>query len=504
MASIERVALAPGLEISRIVTGLWQIADMERDGRPVDTAATADAMAPYVDAGLTAFDMADHYGTAEEVAGAFRGRLGRGDRVQLFTKWVPRPGPVTREDTRAAVKRALERMQSDAIDLLQFHAWSYSDPAWLDALLHLEELREEGLIRHLGLTNFDAAHLRMVLHSGIRVVSNQVCYSLVDRRPARGLAAVCEEHGVSLLAYGTLAGGLLGERWVDRPAPAAEDLATWSLMKYERFVRASGGWKAFQELLRATRDVAARHGVSMANVACRWVLDQAAVAAVIVGARLGRSAHLDDNLRVFSFALDEDDRARLARALEGLDGPPGDSGDEYRRPPFLTAAGDLSHHFDAFPAPYAVVRDGSGRDRAFSGTAWEELAGFSRAVRVGDRILVSGTTATHRDRLVGGDDPASQAHFCIDKIEGALRSLGGRLEDVVRTRRLHPERIGLGSGLKGARAAARPRRAGQHARAGRHRRRGVPGGARGGGGGAGMIARQGPRRRTVGGARRFR
>jgi aryl-alcohol dehydrogenase-like predicted oxidoreductase/enamine deaminase RidA (YjgF/YER057c/UK114 family) len=452
---VERVALAPGLDIPRVVTGLWQIADMERDGRPVDPDATADAMAPYADAGLTCFDMADHYGTAEEVAGAFRSRPDRSDRVQLFTKWVPAPGPVTGAGARAAVERALERMRCDAIDLLQFHAWCYADPAWLDALFHLDELREEGLIRHLGLTNFDTAHLRMVLTSGIRVASNQVCYSLVDRRPGRGIAPLCAEHGVGLLAYGTLAGGLIGERWLDRAAPGAEELTTWSLMKYHRFVQAAGGWTGFQELLRAIRDVADRHGVSMANVACRWVLEQPAVAAVIVGARLGRSGHLADNLRVFSFTLDDEDQARLAPVLEGLAGPPGDSGDEYRKPPFLTAAGDLSHHFDAFPPPYRVVGEGSGRSKALSGTMWEDLAGFSRAVRVGDRILVSGTTATHRDRRIGGDDAASQAHFCIDKIEGAVRSLGGRLEDVVRTRvyirnesdweavsRVHGQRLG--------------------------------------------------------------
>jgi enamine deaminase RidA (YjgF/YER057c/UK114 family) len=65
---------------------------------------------------------------------------------------------------------------------------------------------------------------------------------------------------------------------------------------------------------------------------------------------------------------------------------------------------------------------------------WEDLAGFSRAVRKGNRILVSGTTATHGLLPIGGDDPAAQTHFIIDKIEGALQSLGGKLEDVVRTR----------------------------------------------------------------------
>ena len=75
-----------------------------------------------------------------------------------------------------------------------------------------------------------------------------------------------------------------------------------------------------------------------------------------------------------------------------------------------------------------------GRQSVSSGTVWESMAGYSRAVRVGDRILVSGTTATGPDGLVGADDPAAQARYAIDKIEAAIRQLGGRLEDVVRTR----------------------------------------------------------------------
>ncbi|MCB0060012.1 MAG: RidA family protein [Caldilinea sp.] len=96
-----------------------------------------------------------------------------------------------------------------------------------------------------------------------------------------------------------------------------------------------------------------------------------------------------------------------------------------------------------------------GRQSVSSGTVWESMAGYSRAVRVGDRILVSGTTATGPDGLVGADDPAAQARYAIDKIEAAIRQLGGRLEDVVRTRvyvsdvahwepvaRVHGERFG--------------------------------------------------------------
>jgi aryl-alcohol dehydrogenase-like predicted oxidoreductase/enamine deaminase RidA (YjgF/YER057c/UK114 family) len=431
--AVPRHQLAPGLSVARVVTGLWQVADMERDGRAFDVKAAADAMRPYVDAGLTTFDMADHYGSAEDVAGGFRARH-RDAPVQMLTKWVPKPGPVTRDDAQAAVRRALDRLGADRVDLLQFHAWTFADPRWLDCLFWLQELRDEGLVGHIGLTNFDTAHLRVAVHSGIDVVSNQVCLSLVDGRARGRMTALCLAHGVSLLAYGTVAGGFISERWLGAPEPAWDRVDSWSQMKYGRFIAATGGWEAFQGVLRAADAVARRHGVSLTNVACRWVLEQPAVGAIIVGARLGVAEHLRENLRVFDFALDEHDRAELDAAGARLRPIPGDVGDEYRKPPFLTASGDLSHHVDSFPPPYEVRVGAGGRRVALSGTPWEPLAGFGRAVRRGDRVWVSGTTATHGGRPIGGADPAAQAHFVIDKIEGSLQSLGARLEDVVRTR----------------------------------------------------------------------
>ena len=431
---VERCELAPGLTIARALTGLWQIADMERDGRSIDLAATAQAMAPYVAAGFTTFDMADHYGSAEVVSGIYRTQVAPGADVQLFTKWVPKPGPVSRADVRAAVERACERLQGRPIDLMQFHAWTFADPRWLDALFYLDELRREGLIRHLGLTNFDTAHLRICLTSGIPIVSNQVSFSLVDRRAAGKMAALCQAHGVKILGYGTVQGGFLSERWLGKPEPDWDHLETWSQMKYGRFIRTAGGWAPFQRLLQTLHGIAQRHGVSIANVASRWVLEQPAVGGVIIGARLGASAHVDDNLRLFSFALSAQDRAEVDAATAAMTMIPGDCGDEYRKPPYLTASGDLSHHLEDFPSPYLVTDGADGRRTCLSGTSWETRFGYSRAVRRGNRIVVSGTTASHGDLLIGGSDAAAQAHFVIDKIEGALRSLGGRLDDVIRTR----------------------------------------------------------------------
>jgi aryl-alcohol dehydrogenase-like predicted oxidoreductase len=315
---------------------------------------------------------------------------------------VPKPGRVPKADVRGAVERALTRLRTETIDLLQYHAWNYADPSWLETLYDLQDLKREGLIRHLGLTNVDTAHLRVVVSSGIEIVSNQVSFSLLDQRAARALAPFCAERGVGLLAYGTVAGGWLTERWLGQPEPDWERTGTWSMMKYGRFLRVAGGWDALQRVLRAASRVAARHGVSIANVASRYILDQPGVAGVIIGARLGERAHIDETRRLFAFSLSDEDRGEIQAALDTLAPIPGDCGDEYRTPPFLTASGDLSHHLDSMPAPYETQPGVGGRTLCLSGTVWETVAGFARAVRHGQRISVSGTTATLGDRVIGG------------------------------------------------------------------------------------------------------
>lgn len=429
---IERCELSPGFTISRVLTGLWQIADMERDGHSLDLAATASAMTPYVDAGFTTFDMADHYGSAEEIAGLFRKQ--HTPNVELFTKWVPTPGSAMQEDVRAAVQRSLVRIQTDRLDLLQFHTWNYADPRWLDQLYWLQELKEQGLIRYLGLVNFDTAHLRIAVNSGIDIVSNQVCFSLLDQRAKAGMTELCVEHGIKLLTFGILAGGFLTEQWIGKTAPNIDELSTWSQMKYKRFIDVAGGWETFQSLLHIVNRIAEKHGVSIANVVCRYILDEPAVGGIIIGARLGQSEHIQSNRRLFQFSLDDTSRSEIAKALSRLQPIPGDCGDEYRKPPFLTATGDLSHHIESFRPPYESQLSKDGQSTVLCGNPWDDINGESCAIRHGDRIEISGITPTYGARLIGGANPTAQLQFVIDKIEGAIQSLGGQLKDVVRTR----------------------------------------------------------------------
>lgn len=432
----ERTSLAPGLSISRLVCGLWQVADIEKGGATIDPQQGGDALQAYAKAGFDTFDMADHYGSAELITGNLLKRYpDRTGRPVAFTKWCPEPGPMSRHVVRRGVEERLARLGVDKVDLLQFHWWTFEHPAWLDALHEMQAMKAEGLIGALGLTNFDAAHLDLALADGIEIASNQVSFSLIDRRAAGDLSALCRKTGVKLLAYGTLCGGFLSEKWLGQPEPTS--IPDWSRSKYKRFIDAAGGWSVYQGILNAASEIASKHGVSVSNVASRWVLEHSAVAATIIGARLGESQHRDDNLKVFTFTLDEEDRSRLDAAFAASTPIPGDCGDEYRKPPFLTASGDLSHHLEAIPSVYksVPVPGRKNRFRVSSGSIWEPLAGYSRAVRIGDRILVSGTTATHgADRCVAPGNAGAQATYILDKIAASITALGGRMEDVVRTR----------------------------------------------------------------------
>ena len=225
-------------------------------------------------------------------------------------------------------------MDVDTLDLLQFHWWEYQDSGYLDALTYLSQLQEEGKIRHLALTNFDTDHMKRIADHRIRVVSNQVQYSLIDRRPEVQMVRYCQENDIQLLAYGTVCGGLMSEKYLGQPEPGRESLNTASLGKYKRMVDAWGGWAQYQELLMVLKRIADKHGVSIANVAVRYILDRPAVAGAIVGVRLGVTDHREDNARVFGFILDAEDHLQIEPILDrsqDLYSLIGDCGAEYRR-----------------------------------------------------------------------------------------------------------------------------------------------------------------------------
>ena len=137
---------------------MWQVSGAH--GR-IQQPAAIQSMFKYIDAGFTTWDLADHYGPAEDFIGEFRRQViaTRGEealsKIQAFTKWVPRPGKMTKKLVEENIDISLRRMDVPSLDLMQFHWWEYRDSSYLDALKYMAELQAEGKIKHLALTNFD-------------------------------------------------------------------------------------------------------------------------------------------------------------------------------------------------------------------------------------------------------------------------------------------------------------------------------------------------------------
>jgi aryl-alcohol dehydrogenase-like predicted oxidoreductase len=312
-----RVDLAPGYSISRIIKGGWQLAEGHGQG-PVPEKAHAD-MAAFVEAGITTFDCADIYTGVEDLIGSFTPPAGQA--VQVHTKYVPDLASLASVElaaTRAIIDRSRQRLRRESLDLVQFHWWDYAVDRFVEVGLQLETLRAEGAINRIGVTNFDTTRLRALLDARVPVVSHQVQYSLLDRRPASQMSALCAPRGVPFLCYGSLLGGFLSERWLGASEPK-EPFENRSLTKYKLVIDEAVGWDGFQDLLRTVRGIADKHGVTVGAIGIAWVLAQPNVAAAIVGARDAR--RLSETKAAMAVRLDEPDLAVLEGACgRGLAG----------------------------------------------------------------------------------------------------------------------------------------------------------------------------------------
>jgi aryl-alcohol dehydrogenase-like predicted oxidoreductase len=318
---IPRFRFADGYGISRIIKGSWHLAG---DHGPIDPAQARADMARFVEAGVTTFDCADIYTGVETMIGDFRRAypsLAAG--VQIHTKFVPDLADLATLD-RAAVERTIDRslmrLGVERLDLVQFHWWDFATPRYVETALELERLRVAGKIAHVGVTNFDVPRLGELLAAGVRVLTNQVQYSLIDDRPRLAMVDLCRDHGIGLLCYGTLAGGLLSEAWVGAPPP--DRPSNRSLVKYALMVEEFGGWAHFQDLLAVLDTVAKQRGADIGSIAARVILGRPQVAGVIIGATSAR--HLARHAALAGIVLDDDDMTAIDAVLARRLGPVGD------------------------------------------------------------------------------------------------------------------------------------------------------------------------------------
>lgn len=323
----------PGFEVSRIAKGNWQIAD-DHSGGKIDLDAAVDDMFAFAEAGITTLVCGDIYVGVEERIGHFlaryRARFGKdaARRLKVLTTYVPfflDEDSLRKHNLRhceEVVDRSLRRLQLERLDLVQMHWWNYEIPGNVEMALMLKRLQKSGKIDLIGATNYDCAHLQEMIAAGVDIATHTVQYSLLDRRPENGMAALCARYNTQLLCYGVLGGGFFSEKWLGVADPGQPAFENVSLDKYYRIICDFGGWSLFQDLLRSLKAIADRHGVSIGNVASRYVLDRPQVGAIIIGAR--NRKHLPENLRVLSLQLTEQDRTEIASILARSTGPLGD------------------------------------------------------------------------------------------------------------------------------------------------------------------------------------
>jgi aryl-alcohol dehydrogenase-like predicted oxidoreductase len=323
---IPRVSLDSHYTISQIIKGSWQLAGGHG---PVNLDEALTDMRSFVEAGITTFDCADIYTGVEVILGKFIAKYrdsfknGTLPPVQIHTKFVPDLDvlpKISRSYVENIIDRSLIRLGLERLDMVQFHWWDYSINRYIEVVQHLAEIQKQGKIHALGVTNFDAKHLKEIIDTGINIITNQVQYSVLDHRPEEDLSDLCQSHGIKLLCYGTVAGGFLNNSYLGiRDIKDIDE--NRSLIKYKLIIDEFGGPVIFQNLLHQLHKIASKYEVGIADIAIKYIIQKPCVAAAIVGAR--NTSHLNNLQKLNSFTLKQGDLKLIKDALTPSKGPRG-------------------------------------------------------------------------------------------------------------------------------------------------------------------------------------
>lgn len=282
-----------------------------------------------LDAGVNLFDCANvyglgdtrsHIGKSEEILGRTLKRVR--DEVVITSK-VSSPigdGPNDRGGSRyhimREVERSLRRLDTDHIDVYILHV--HNDDVPLDEQFRaLENLVQQGKIRYTGVSNYQAWQVCRAINVQDRINASQLItvqnpYSLLDRELEREMFPFCRASGVGVMAYSPLGVGLLSGAYRPGNAPPAEKL--WTRKGAASLEAALSGQPG--EVLRIAFKIAEHLGVTVAQVAQKWVMTHPEVSVVVMGANTAEQ--LTDNIGSMSVQLSEDDLAELNRVSEGL------------------------------------------------------------------------------------------------------------------------------------------------------------------------------------------
>jgi len=305
-----------GLEITRLGIGAWAMGG--NMWGPQDDAESVAAIRHAVDLGINWIDTAAVYGNghSEAVIGDALRQLPADRRPLVFTK-----GGIVRDSEgknprrigernhlRGELEASLKRLGVETIDLYQLH-WPSDDVPLEDYWAAMLELKAEGKVRHVGLSNHDVDQLRRAEAIG-HVETLQPPFSMIRRDTAAELLPWCHAHGTGVICYSPMQAGLLTGSFTRQRAESLDE-NDWRKANPE-----FTGDRLERNLALADRlrPIAEQRGVSMGTIALAWVLAWPGLSAAIVGAR--SPAQVDGWIDAAKFELGADDLAAIAAAIE--------------------------------------------------------------------------------------------------------------------------------------------------------------------------------------------
>jgi aryl-alcohol dehydrogenase-like predicted oxidoreductase len=299
-----------GVQVSPLCLGTANL------GNPTPEGMSRQIMQMALDAGINIFDTSNSYngGESEQIIGRFLKDTGQRDRVLLATKvyYPVGDGPNDRGLSRYHIRRACEdslrRLQTDRIDLYITHRSASSVIPIDETLGALSDLIRQGKVLYIGCSTHPAWEIMeslMVseLKGYARYVAESSPYNLLDRRVENERVPLCQRYGLAMLPWSPIAMGMLAGRYpVDRPFPEGSRAAANPQGIYAQRINRKG-----LEAAAGVPEIAARYGLTPAQVSLLWVKDQPGITAPLIGPRT--LEQLDEMLQVADMRADDDLRA---------------------------------------------------------------------------------------------------------------------------------------------------------------------------------------------------
>lgn len=288
------------IEISPMGIGCWSYGGGDYWGPQAQSDVTSVAHAA-LDAGINFFDTAEGYneGRSEEALGV--ALKGRRHEAIIGTK-VGSPDPVI---IRERCEASLRRLQTDYIDIYMIH-WPNDEFPIDESMAELTKLKEDGLIRAIGVSNFGLSQLTAALGTGAEITVNQLCYNLLSRAIELELLPLCIEHNIGILGYMPLLQGILTGKY-----KSAEEIPPMhSRFRHFRDDRpmASHGEAGVEhelfETLRGIRNIADAENIPMSRLAITWTMAKPGITCMLVGTR--NVDELTENLRAIEYTPSDD------------------------------------------------------------------------------------------------------------------------------------------------------------------------------------------------------